>query len=155
MPVVFLGVDWGEHHHDLCVLDQEGGVLATRRIADGLAGVGELHALAASHVVDPAQVTVGIETDRGLLVGALVAAGYQVYAVNPQVVSRYRGRQVSGAKSDRGDAKVLADLVRTDRHNHRQVAGDSPLAEAVKVLARGGQACTGHGDVASSASRCG
>jgi transposase len=136
MPVVFLGVDWGEHHHDLCVLDQEGGVLATRRIADGLAGVGELHALAASHVVDPAQVTVGIETDRGLLVGALVAAGYQVYAVNPQVVSRYRGRQVSGAKSDRGDAKVLADLVRTDRHNHRQVAGDSSLAEAVKVLAR-------------------
>jgi transposase len=137
MPVVFLGVDWGEHHHDLCVLDQDGSVLAARRIADGLAGVGELHALVATHVVDPAQVAVGIETDRGLLVGALVAAGYQVYAVNPQVVSRYRGRhQVSRAKSDRGDAKVLADLVRTDRHNHRQVAGDSPLAEAVKVLAR-------------------
>ena len=82
----------------------------------------------------------GIETDRGLLVGALVAAGYQVYAVNPQVVSRYRGRHAAlGAKSDRGDAKVLADLVRTDRHNHRPVAGDSPLAEAVKVLARAHQ----------------
>jgi transposase len=82
----------------------------------------------------------GIETDRGLLVGALVAAGYQVYAVNPQVVSRYRGRHSSSrAKSDRGDAKVLADLVRTDRQNHRQVAGDSPLAEAVKVLARAHQ----------------
>jgi transposase len=67
----------------------------------------------------------------------LLAAGYQVYAVNPQSVSRYRGRHGSSrAKSDRGDAKVLADLVRTDRHNHRQVAGDSPLAEAVKVLAR-------------------
>jgi transposase len=63
-----------------------------------------------------------------------------VYAVNPQVVSRYRGRHGSSrAKSDRGDAKVLADLVRTDRHNHRQVAGDSPLAEAVKVLARAHQ----------------
>jgi transposase len=137
MPVVFLGVDWGERHHDLCVLDQDGSVLAARRIADGLAGVAELHALVAAHVVDPAQVAVGIETDRGLLVGALVAAGYQVYAVNPQVVNRYRGRhQVSRAKSDRGDAKVLADLVRTDRHNHRQVAGDSPLVEAVKVLAR-------------------
>jgi len=106
----------------------------------GWPGVGELHALVATHVVDPAQVTVGIETDRGLLVGALVAAGYQVYAVNPQVVGRYRGRhQVSRAKSDRGDAKVLADLVRTDRHNHRQVAGDSLLAEAVKVLARAHQ----------------
>ena len=54
--------------------------------------------------------------------------------------ARYRERHaISGAKSDRGDAKVLADLVRTDRHNHRQVAGDSDLAEAVKVLARAHQ----------------
>jgi transposase len=129
--MLFVGVDWGEAHHDLCVLDQDGSVLAARRIADGLAGVGELHALVAAHAEHPAQVVVGIETDRGLLVGALLAAGYQVYAVNPQVVGRYRGRhQVSRAKSDRGDAKVLADLVRTDRHNHRQTAGDSSLVEA-------------------------
>src|SRR6185436_2665746 len=52
----------------------------------------------------------------------------------------YRDRhQVSGAKSDAGDAKLLADLVRTDRHNHRPLAGDSPAAEAIKVLARGHQ----------------
>jgi hypothetical protein len=106
----------------------------------GLAGVGELHALVATHVLDPAQVAVGIETDRGLLVGALLAAGFQVYAVNPHTMSRYRGRHGSSrAKSDRGDAKVLADLVRTDRHNHRPIAGDSSLAEAVKVLARAHQ----------------
>src|SRR5215207_3901601 len=138
--MLFVGVDWGEVHHDLCLLDQDGRVLAARRIADGLAGVGELHALMAAHAQDPAQVAVGIETDRGLLVGALLAAGYQLYAVNPHTVSRYRGRHGSSrAKSDRGDAKVLADLVRTDRHNHRPVAGDSPLAEAVKVLARAHQ----------------
>jgi transposase len=138
--MLFVGVDWGERHHDLCLLDQDGRVLAARRIADGLAGAGELHALVAAHAEQPAQVAVGIETDRGLLVRTLLAAGCQVYAVNPQVVGRYRGRhQVSRAKSDRGDAKVLADLVRTDRHNHRQVAGDSPLAEAVKVLARAHQ----------------
>ena len=101
---------------------------------------GELHALVAAHAQDPGQVAVGIETDRGLLVGALLAAGYQVYAVNPQVVSHYRNRHGSSrAKSDRGDAKVLADLVRNDRHNHRPVAGDSPLAESVKVLARAHQ----------------
>jgi transposase len=138
--MLFVGVDWGERHHDLCLLDQDGSVLAARRIGDGLAGVGELHGLVAAHAEDPARVAVGIETDRGLLVGALLAAGYQVYAVNPQVVSHYRGRhQVSRAKSDRGDAKVLADLVRTDRHNHRPVAGDSVLVEAVKVLARAHQ----------------
>ena len=136
----FLGIDWGERHHDLCLLDQDGSVLAARRIPDGLAGVGELHALVAAHAQEPGQVAVGIETDRSLLVGALLAAGYQVYAVNPQVVGHYRGRHGSSqAKSDLGDAKVLADLVRTDRHNHRQVAGDSPLAEAVKVLARAHQ----------------
>jgi transposase len=138
--MLFLGVDWGERHHDLCLLDPDGRVLVTHRVGDGLTGVGELHALVAAHVQDPAQVVVGIETDRGLLVSALLAAGYQIYAVNPQVVSRYRGRHGSSrAKSDRGDAKVLADLVRTDRHNHRQVAGDSPLAEAVKVLTRAHQ----------------
>ena len=83
-------------------------------------------------------MVIGIETDRGLWVQALGAAGYQVYAVNPLAVARYRDRhQVSGAKSDAGDAKLLADLVRTDRHNHRPMAGDSPDAEAIKVLARG------------------
>jgi len=85
-------------------------------------------------------VVVGIETDRGLWVEALVAAGYRVYAINPMSVARYRDRHsVSGAKSDAGDAKVLADAVRTDCHNHRPVAGDSDLAEGVKVLARAHQ----------------
>jgi transposase len=138
--VLFVGVDWAERHHDLCLLDQQGAVLAKRRITDGLAGVTKLRALLARYAEDPRQVVVGIETDQGLLVGALLAAGYQVYGINPLAVSRYRDRHsVSGAKSDRGDAKLLADLVRTDRHNHRQVAGDSQLAEAVKVLARAHQ----------------
>jgi transposase len=75
-----------------------------------------------------------------LLVGALVAAGYQVIAVNPLAASRYRERHtISRAKSDRGDARMLADLVRTDRHHHRPAKGDSGLAGAVKVLARGHQ----------------
>ncbi|MGB7381665.1 MAG: transposase, partial [Rhodococcus sp. (in: high G+C Gram-positive bacteria)] len=61
-------------------------------------------------------------------------------AVNPLAAARYRDRHhVSGAKSDAGDAKLLADLVRTDRHNHRTIAGDSTSAEAIKVLARGHQ----------------
>lgn len=107
---------------------------------DGVAGVAQLHALVADHASEPEEVIVGIELDRGLLVSALVAAGYQVVAVNPLQASRYRERHgTSGAKSDRGDAKVLADLVRTDRHHHRPVAGDSDLAEAIRVLARAHQ----------------
>ncbi len=99
-----------------------------------------LHALLAEHAERPTDVIVGIETDRGLLVGALVAAGYGVYAINPLSASRYRDRHTtSGAKSDRADAKMLADLVRIDRHNHRAVAPDSELLGAIKVLARSHQ----------------
>jgi transposase len=138
--VIFVGDDWAEAHHDIQVHDEHGRCVASRRLPEGLEGLARLHALLADWAGDPAEVVVGIETDRGLWVGALAAAGYQVYAINPKAVHRYRERHVlSGAKSDSGDAKVLADLVRTDRHNHRPIAGDSARAEAVKVLARAHQ----------------
>ena len=138
--MIFVGIDWSETHHDVCVLNVEGAVLIKGRVPEGVEGLGRLHEMLAAHVEEPSAVVIGIELDRGLLVGALVAAGYAVHAVNPLSVERYRDRhRTSGAKSDPGDAKVLADLVRTDRHLHRQVAGDSGLAEAVKVLARAHQ----------------
>ena len=138
--MLFVGDDWAEDHHDLYLMSQAGEKLASRRLPEGLAGMRLLHELIADHAEDPAQVIVGIETDRGLWVDALTGAGYQVYALNPLAVARYRDRHhVSGAKSDAADAKLLADLVRTDRHNHRLIAGDTPDAEAVKVLARAHQ----------------
>jgi transposase len=142
--VIFVGDDWSEDHHDVEVQDEAGTRLVRRPLPEGVAGVAQLQALIAEHVDEPGDVVVGVETDRGLWVAALVAAGYQVFAINPKAVARYRERYGggSGAKSDAGDAKVLADLVRTDRHNHRPVAGDSDLAEAVKVLARAQQRLT-------------
>jgi transposase len=135
--VVFVGDDWAEDHHDVHLMDETGSRLAARRFPEGVAGIGGLHALIAQYADDPGQVVVGIETDRGLWAGALAAAGYQVFAINPLAAARYRERhQLSGAKSDPGDAKVLADLVRTDRLNHRPIAGDSAGVEAVKILAR-------------------
>lgn len=135
--MIFLGVDWTEAHHDLCLLSETGTVLGRGRVPDGVDGVARLHEMVAEHASDAAEVVVGIELDRGLLVGALVASGYQVYAINPLSVDRYRDRhRVSGAKSDPGDAKVLAEIVRTDRHNHRPVDATSDAAEAIKVLAR-------------------
>ena len=138
--MIFVGVDWAEAHHDICILDAAGAVLARKRILDTLAGVRELHELLGAHADEPGAVFVGIEKDRGLIVTSMIAASYHVYALNPLSVSRYRERHVtSGSKSDPGDAKVLADLVRTDRHNHREAAGDSEGAEAIKVLARAHQ----------------
>ena len=138
--MIFVGIDWAEADHDVCLLDREGTVLATRRIPEGLEGVARLHAMVGDHVEDPVEVVVGIETDRGLLVGALLGAGYLVYAINPLAASRYRERHTtSRAKSDRADARMLADLVRTDRQHHRRVAPDSELHGAIKVLARSHQ----------------
>lgn len=138
--MIYLGIDWAEAHHDVCLLDEEGNRLGKARVPDGIEGLARIHELVGDHIADPLSVVVGIETDRGLLVQGLVATGYRVYALNPYAVSRYRDRHtVSRAKSDPGDAKVLAELVRTDRHNHRQLAGDSELAEALKILARAHQ----------------
>ena len=138
--MLFVGDDWAEEHHDVHLIDEAGHQISRRRLPEGLAGIRAFHELVADHAEDPHDVVIGIETDRGLWVQALVAAGYQLYAINPLAVARYRDRHnVGGAKSDAGDAKVLADLVRTDRHNHRPIAGDSPDAGAIKVLARGHQ----------------
>jgi transposase len=134
---VFVGHDWAEAHHDVHVEDVAGRRLAAVRLPEGIEGVRRFHELVAAHADEPGEVTVATETDRGLFVGSLVAAGYRVLAVNPLSTSRYRERHsTSGAKSDPGDARVLAELARLDGHNHRPLAGDSDLADAVKVLAR-------------------
>jgi transposase len=137
---VFVGHDWAEGHHDLFVENESGDRLESARVPDGIEGVRRAHELIAGHVEGPGEVTVATETDRGLFVAALVAAGYRVLAVNPMSTSRYRERLVtSGAKSDPGDARVLAELARVDGHVHRPIAGDSDLADAVQALARAHQ----------------
>src|SRR3984885_11035860 len=137
---LFVGDDWAEDHHDVELMDQAGRVLAKRRLPEGVAGMARLHELVGQQLGEDdrdAEVVIGIETDRGPWGAALAAAGYTVYAVNPLQASRYRERHgVSGAKSDGADAHMLAGMVRTDSHQLREAAGDSPEAEAVKVTAR-------------------
>jgi transposase len=138
--MIFVGVDWAEAHHDVHMEDEDGKRLGGGRLPEGVDGIARFHELVGDHVEEPGEVVIGIETDRGLFVTALVAAGYEVFAVNPMSTSRYRDRHsTSGAKSDPGDAKVLADMVRTDRHNHRPVAADTETVQVVKVLARAHQ----------------
>src|SRR5215831_14174234 len=140
MMGLFVGDDWAEAHHDVELMNEQGRVLARKRLPEGVAGMALLHELIGEQLgedADDAGVIIGTETDRGPWVAALVAAGYTVYGVNPLQASRYRERHgVSGAKSDTGDAHMLTDMVRTDSHQLRAVAGDSPGAGAVKVVAR-------------------
>ena len=160
--MLYVGDDWAEDHHDVEIQDQTGRRLSRARLPEGLAGVARLHELIAEQLVTtgvggdvggdvgaeaevnaeagPARVSIGIETDRGPWVQALVAAGYRVYPINPRQVARYRERHGNaGAKSDARDAHTLADMVRTDAHQLRPMAGDSPEVAAVKVLARAHQ----------------
>jgi transposase len=135
--LIFVGHDWSEAHHDVVVMNQAGDVLGSVRLSEGVVGVAGLHTLVSRWADDPAEVVIGTETDRGLFVAAMVSAGYAVFAINPKAVDRYRDRhRLAGGKSDAADAKILADVVRTDRHLHRPVASDTEGAEALKVLAR-------------------
>jgi hypothetical protein len=149
--MLFVGDDWAEDHHDIEVQDETGRRLARARLPEGIGGLSRLHELIAEHLTEDDvdaetgflahSVLVGIETDRGSWVAALAAAGYQVFALNPVQVARYRERHgAAGAKSDRGDAHVLAEIVRLDRAHHRPIAGDSPEVEGLKLVARSHQA---------------
>jgi transposase len=148
--MLFVGDDWAEDHHDLEIVDESGRLLVRRRLPEGLEGVTRLHALVAEQMPDDwvdlgpdeaaGRVKVGIETDRGSWVGALVAAGYEVFPINPMSVARYRERHsTSGAKSDAADAHLLAEIVRLDRAHHRPVAADTDEGEAIKLTARAHQ----------------
>jgi hypothetical protein len=143
--LLFTGDDWAEGHHDVVVQDGAGKTLARRRLPEGADGLARFHELAAScwgedGEPDPAQVVIVIETDRGPWVKALAAAGYRVYAVNPKQAARHKEAiAVPGKKDDFFDAAALADMGRTRRHQMRELAADSDIAEAVKIAARAHQ----------------
>ncbi|MEU9191487.1 IS110 family transposase [Streptomyces sp. NPDC048484] len=138
---VYCGIDWAENHHDVALVDDDGQLLAKRRIGDDAAGYRLLMDLLAEYgdtAEDP--VPVAIETSHGLLVAALRTGTRPVYAINPLAAARYRDRHgVSRKKSDPGDALVLAHILRTDMAMHRPLPADSDQAKAVTVLARAQQ----------------
>jgi transposase len=132
------GIDWSERYHDVAIVDEQARVLGRARVDDDASGFGQLLELLAEHADgEPTSVEVAIESDKGLFVAALVAAGFTVVPINPRAAARYRERYgQAGGKSDPGDAVMLANILRTDRHVHRPLSSDSELARAVKACAR-------------------
>jgi transposase len=118
-------------------MDDVGNVLQGQRIDAGVDGYADLLTLIADHGGSATDTPVALETDKNLLVLALRAAGFTVYPINPRAVARYRERHYqAGKKSDHGDASVLADILRTDRHQHRPLPAVSDHALTIKALAR-------------------
>jgi transposase len=141
---LFCGIDWAEAHHDVAIVDENGQLVAKKRIADdptGLAQLVELFAGLGDSAADP--IPVAIETPRGLLVASLRATGRAIYSINPLAVARYRERHsVARAKSDHADAMTLANILRVDAYLHRRLPADSELCQAIAVLARAHQDAT-------------
>ena len=115
-----VGLDWSEERHDFEVLDDAGGRLKQGRVSADAAGLSRFHEILAGLAEDSGQVAIAIESGQGLWVNALVGAGYLIYPINPMMSARAReGSSVSRSKSDRGDAHLLAELMRTRRHELR------------------------------------
>lgn len=126
---VFVGLDWGEQHHQVHALDADGRTRLTLRVAHDRAGLDQLR-VALAALGDPAVVGIAIERREGLLVEHLLAWGHPVYPVNPKVAARAReGYLAAPVKSDVLDAFALADLLR------RQVTAWRPLGQASTTLA--------------------
>jgi transposase len=134
-----VGIDWADQKHDVCVRDAQGAVLDEFMVLHSEDGFELLrdHVLAAAGCAET-QILCAIETNQGLLVNFLLEQGWVVYPINPKAVDRYRDRlKTARAKSDRLDAWLLADILRTDRHLHRPLLPDSDLVRELRELTRG------------------
>jgi transposase len=134
----FVGIDWSPQHHDVCIVDRAGQVVAEQRVAHTAAGVQALvEALRTRADGDPSRIVIALEMPRGALVETLVERGFAVAAINPKQLDRFRDRfTAAGAKDDRFDARVLADSVRTDPHAFRRVRLDDPLVIQIRETSR-------------------
>lgn len=135
--MVFVGVDWAETQHAVCLLDAAGTVIRRLRVPHTAAGLAQLETAITAVEPTARAVLVAIERPDGLLVAGLLAAGYVVYALNPKGVERYRDRtRVAGGKTDPADAELLARILLTDRDRHQPLQPSSALVEELRVIAR-------------------
>ena len=133
-----VGINWASDQHAFCVIDAEGRVRGTRQVAhtataihDALEWVRELCGVPA------AAIAIGIELRAGPLVETCLDAGFPVFAINPKQQDRFRGRfAAADAKDDPGDARVIADALRTDRRAFRRVVPDAPAIVHLRDLTR-------------------
>ena len=138
---MFCGIDWAEDHHDVALVDGDGTLVAKRRISDDAAGFTALVQLLADAGDTRRSAHPGGDRDQPRPARRL-PAGHRAASVHdqPDGGSRYRDRHsVARKKSDAGDALVLANILRTDLAAHRPLPSDSPLAQAIAVLARAQQ----------------
>lgn len=133
---VYLGIDWSETKHDLCFLNEVGEVLYTLKIDQTPYGYLELEKARKRLGIEVAECVIGIETHHNILIDFLTEQGYcQLYVLPPNAVKSAQGRyRQSGAKSDPQDARLIADMLRTDRDKYPAWVPDSPLTRRMRAM---------------------
>ena len=132
--VCYVGLDWGGSVHAVCVINEKGEILAQFTVGHDAEGLAEL--VRRLKRLGPG-LTIAIERPSGLLVDTLVEAGLQVVPIHPNVVKACRPRyRAAGGKSDRGDAYLLADVLRTDGHRFRSLQRSSDEIRTLRSLVR-------------------
>ncbi len=135
----FAGVDWASQAHQACLIDSGGRIIGERSFAHGGDGLAEFcnWLLAMTGATEAAAIAVAIEVPHGPIVETLLERGFQVYAINPKQLDRFRDRfTVAGAKDDRRDAHVLSDSLRTDRHCFRRLAAEDAIIIELREWSR-------------------
>lgn len=134
---VFVGIDWGTGAHAVCVVDDKGAIRDRFASEHDRVGLGGLVARL-TKLGPPGEVRVAVERPSGLLVDTLVEAGLVVVPIHPNVVRACRPRyRAVSAKSDPGDAHILADILRTDGHRLSPLTPPSDAIKALRGLVRG------------------
>ncbi len=132
----FAGLDWGSTEHAVCVIDEQGTVVAQLKVQHTTNGLQRLVTQLA-RIAPPQELPVAIERPSGLVVDALVEAGHPVVPIHPNALKACRPRyRAAGGKSDPGDAYILADVLRTDGHRFRTLRPASDQVRALRALVR-------------------
>ena len=133
---LFAGLDWGSTGHAICVVDEQGKVVAQFKVTHDAPGLVELRARLAT-LAPAAEIPIAIERPTGLIVDALVEVGHVVVPIHPNVVKACRPRyRAAGGKDDRGDSYLLADVLRTDGHRFRPLTPQSDALKALRAMVR-------------------
>lgn len=133
---MFAGIDWAADEHAVCVLDPGGRVIEAFTISHTAEGFRRLIGRLGRHG-DPADLAVAIERPDGRLVDRLLEAGHPVVPVKTTAIKAWREAEVgSGAKSDPGDARVIADYLRLRRSDLRQLLPFSAETRALRAVVR-------------------
>ena len=137
MERVYVGIDWADDHHDIHVTDDSAAPLDSFSIPHSYDGMKKLRERLGKSSSDPGNVLVAVESHQGLLIYALLEAGYLLYPINPKAMDRYRDRyRMSSSKSDPKDAMVLANILRTDLHLYKPLPRETVADARLKQLAR-------------------